>query len=45
MNQKSHLKGLLLGLKSTLSALVAATAWVEYTDLKEMSAQLSQTTS
>jgi len=45
MHQKSHLKGLLLWLKSTLKALVAATAWVEYTDLKEMSAQLSRTTS
>lgn len=45
LNQKSSLKGLLLGLKSSLNALVAATAWVEYTELKEMSAQLNQTTS
>lgn len=42
---KKALKWLLLSLKSILNALVAATAWVEYTDLKEMSAQLSQTTS
>lgn len=45
LNQKSSLKELLLGLKSSLNALVAATAWVEYTELKEMSAQLNQTTS
>lgn len=42
---KKPLKWLFLSLKSILIALVAATAWVEYTDLKEMSAQPSQTTS